>query len=656
MSAAGSAPTLSADRQADLDLALKCYSAAEPRHTHHRKRWEHFYRLFRSYKDTKRQYADARGSQRDVDEVLRSATAGFGADLFIPYVFSTIETIVPRMLSNNPTLLLEPADPKSEDNTEGMKLILTRQQARTGFALTAQDIVKDGCIYGLGVAKTHKVRETVSAPVLERASVPAAGKEWVVGDSREKVLYEGPRVDVLDPFDFLWDPDASNIETAEFVIHRTWRTEDYVRKMLKGKDSPWSLPKGWTIEDVLSGGSRSKKDEIWAERSAAGGIDMAGGKKEREIHEVWEVHSHSGAHVTTVLDRHCPVQSGDNPYWHRQKPFQIYRPTRVPHEFVGIGEAEAMEDLAEEMNELRTGRRNNAALAMQRPIAYMDGMLTPSQISFAPGMMWPVDGDPNQVMNMIQVPDIPFSSYREEDNLKADIERVSGIDDSSSGVGGAEQTATGTQLVQAAANVRIVNKAKLFEKETAKRCCEQMLSINQQFIIEEQVISGPPKPDEAHREFSWYKVGPAELAGTWAIEPDAGSMSPQNEATKRQEGVVFMQTFGPLQGVTDPMAVAKYALTEWGVRNPERFLVPKIPPIPPEVLEMVGETLIAEGRVAPDEFAALVMEAEQQVAAAAQAAEQTGPGGMPGQAPADQGTGAPPAPAGPSPAEPPPAA
>ena len=650
MAAAGGAlPALPAEQQKNLDIVLKAFGVAEPRHKHHQKRWEHFYGLYRAYKDTKRSYRAAQGSRRDVDEVLREARVGFGADLFIPYIFSTIETIVPRMLSNNPTLLVTPADPKSEDNVEAMKLIVDRQQNLTDFVLAAQDICKTGCMYGLAVAKTGWARDTINAPKLERPLVPEKGKAWIVGEPQERVLYEGARTDAVDPFDWFWDPDGWDMRSIGFAIHRTWRGEDYVRKMCAGKDSPWSLPRGWKMEDLLSGGSRSKYDETWSERLAAGGLDNAQ-KKEREIHEVWEFHD--GEQVITVVDRHCVVQAGPNPNWHGRMPFSIYRPTRLPHEMCGIGEAEAMEDLQEEMNELRTGRRNNAALAMQRPIAYMDGMLTPSQINFAPGMMWPVDGDPNQVMSMIQVPDIPFSSYREEDNLKADIERVSGIDDSSSGVGGAEQTATGVQLVQAAANVRIVNKAKLFEKETAKDICEQFVSLNQQHIIEEVDVPGPPKPDEGHREFSWYRLGPEELAGTFAIEPDAGSMSPQNEVAKKQDGQMFMQTFAPLQGVTDPRKVATYGLEHWGVRNPESFLVPQVPPLDPQVLQMVGETLIGEGRVDPNEFAALVQEAEQEVEMAKQAAA-AGPTDMPGGPGNEAPQGGPPQQGAPAPAGPP---
>jgi hypothetical protein len=621
MPAAGAGPALPQKQQQALDLVLNRFGEAESRHKHYEKRWGHFYGLYRSYKDVKRQWASASGNRRDVDDVIRSAQHGFGTPLFIPYTFATIETIVPRMLSNNPQLLVTPADPQSEDNVDAIKLIVDRQQAYTDFVLGSQDVCKLGCIYGLGPQKTCWERETINAPRLEEPSLRTTdGPQWVVGQAKERVLYEGPRATAVDPFDWFWDPFGWDMRTIGYCIHRTWRDEKYIRTALAGKDG-WKLPKGWTLDDLLSSGSRSKHDETWASRLDAQGMERAN-ERQRDIHEVWEFHD--GEQVITVVDRVCVVQMGPNPYWHGQMPFQIFRPTRIPHEMVGMGEVEAMEDLQEEMNELRTGRRDNAALVMQRPFAYMDGMLTPSQIEFGPAKMWPVDGNPSEVIFPIPLQDLPFSSYREEDNLKADIERISGIDDSLAGAGGADQTATGVQLVQAAANVRIANKSRLYEKETVKTCCEQWVSLNQQYIVQEVTVAGPPKPDEGHREFSWYQVGPAELAGTFAVEPEGGSMSPQNEAAKKQDSQMFMQSFMGAPGV-DPTKITEYGLQEYGVRNPQRFLAPQEPQVDPRVLDLLGQTLVQEGRVDPQEFQQLVAEAEAQL----QPADQQGTGGGP---------------------------
>ena len=67
-------------------------------------------------------------------------------------------------------------------------------------------------------------------------------------------------------------------------------------------------------------------------------------------------------------------------------------------------------------------------------------------------MAIPVNGDPRDFLFPIPVPELPASSYREEDAIVDDIQRTSGISDPVTGGDvGASETATGVQLVQQAA-------------------------------------------------------------------------------------------------------------------------------------------------------------------------------------------------------------
>jgi hypothetical protein len=321
---------------------------------------------------------------------------------------------------------------------------------------------------------------------------------------------------------------------------------------------------------------------------------------------VWEFHD--GARVVTIIDRAIPVQAGPN-YWHQEIPFHVYRPTEVLHEMVGIGEIEAIEQLNEEMNELRSQRRDNAQLVLQRPFAYFDGLLDPGDIAFGPGIGIPVEGDPREVIFPIPLQDIPASGYQEEARLQQDIERVSGIDDTTSGAeggGGASATATGVQLVQAAANVRIQLKTKRIEMEIAAPTARQFLELDQQHILEEQPVIGPPRPGEGDREWSWYSIGPEQLAGQYAIDVEGGSTQPKSPVQESQEADSMMMLFGQ-DPLIDPLKPREYALKKKGVANPQSWLKPQEPQIPMHVLEMaeeaMGQELAAAGvPITPDEF------------------------------------------------------
>jgi hypothetical protein len=617
-------PELPENLQTLLDEVQHCWAEAEPRHDHHRKRWERFYGLYRAYRDMKRSYGLAR-SPRDVDEVLQGARTGFGADLFIPYCFSVIETTLPRMLASNPRLGVAPDDPGSEDNTDNVKLMIERQQNRVDYQLTLQTVGKSGLMYGLGVQKLPWARETRKTPVLERPNVQiSGGPEWVISkEPVEKVLYEGPRPEAVDIFDWLWDPHGYDMRSLDYAFHRTWRSDRYVRDMFESKT--WELPEGWDLEDVLTGAGKAKYEEVWSGRDAASGAPSAV-EKGKGIHEVWEFHD--GEKVVTVVNRCCVVQHGPNPYWHGELPFQIFRPTEIIHELNGYGEIEAIEDLQEEMNAMRSQRRDNATLVLQRPFAYFDGLVDPGDIHFAAGMMTPVDGNPRDLLYPIELKDIPFSSYKEEENLQRDIERTSGVDDTLAGAeggGGASSTATGVQMVQAAANLRIALKTKRLSLEVVKPACRQWLGLNQQKIVTSTEIPGPPKPGEGDRQWSWYPIGPAELAGTFAVEPIDESMAPENKIARREEALGLLETFRGDPNV-DQRKLAEHVLERLDiVDRPAQLMAPEEPDVPVQAIDLVRDTLAETGLVDPLQFEELVAEAVAQVQAAQQGTEAPAP-------------------------------
>lgn len=644
---------LSPELRALKEEVCRFYDEAEPTHLYYRRQFSRLYQLWRSYRGLRAEALQAT-SRDQVRDVLNEARAGFGEPLFIPMTFGIVETTVPRMLSTEPRLLVTPADPQSEDNVNGMKLMVDRQQHKTRFTLASQTVAKSGLVYGLGIGKTTWLTTTKRTPVLTqqlRPQLDASGAPvmqmvpvidpatqmpvpdpaqpgrplleakpvlvptWVPSAPQDQVKYSGPIFEGLDVFDFIWDPDGYNAETNRRCIHRLWLTDDECAARFES--GVWQLPEGWTLEDALRSGSRSRKDEVWADRLSATGLD-ARRTSERELHEVWEFWRPT-SEPTVVLDREVPVAHGPAPFWHGDKPFQFFQPTEVMHEMVGIGEIEPIEDLQREMNVLRTQRRDNAALVLQRPFAYFDGYLDPDQIDFAPGKFWPMDGPPSELIFPVPLQDIPFSSYREEESMNADASRAVGLSDSVMGGedAGAPETATGVQMVHAAAGLRISHKTRRFEVMTVGPACEQWVSLNQQHVIEERIVAGPPKPGEGDREYSWYRLGPNELAGSFDIECEGGSMAPQNDAVKLNEAVQTYSTVGP-DPLVDRRRLLEDFFTALGKKNPQSYLLPEMPMIDPRALDLVRDTLAAEHAVDPNEFEALVMEAMDQVDQGAQ--------------------------------------
>jgi hypothetical protein len=539
-------------------------------HKRCRDRWENLYALYAQYTDWRNTLGTDR---RDRDQGLREAQREWGAELFIPYAFSTVETILPRMLSNSPRVIIKPKREAWEDNADAMKTVVESQFANIDYELRLQRIARTGLKLGLGVQKTYWASKKRKGKQLAPATTNS--DKWVV-EPVEHTLIDDPFVEWVDPFDFVWDPFAANVQECEWVIHRTWRSTDYVTRLVEQK--VW---KGVEVEDVRHGsGGSSNYTEVRQNRMRADGYPDF---RAPDVHEVWEYHD--GDRIVTVLDRQWVVQDAPNPAWHGEIPFQVYRPTPRDGRLDGIGEIEPIVDLQYEINTLRSQRRDNATIVLQRAYAYQDGMIDPADFKIGPGRAIPTLGDPREVIFPLPTGDIPASGYQEEARLQADIERTTGIDDSLSGAGNSQQTATGVQLVQAAANERIRMKTRTAEVELVRAAGRQFMALNQQKILSNREVRVPssPTPGEPDRRWAWRRIGPQDLRGEFELEVEGGSMAPENVPQQRQDAQFLLGLLqSPVGQQLDQRLVVEQVLGNAGIKEPARMIVepPKEPTVP----------------------------------------------------------------------------
>lgn len=596
-----------------LDKVQKCFDAAEPVHRVYRDRWDRFYKLYRNYKKLVETY----GASNDRDGVLLDAKREWGADLIVPWSFAVVETVAPRLLSNDPRMIVPPRTPDARESAMAVQELFTADQLEISYDLKLQPTAKRGLWFGLGVQKTFWNRKAKTA----MQTVPSArGDGSYAAQEQEVVLYEGPDAEDVDPYDFYWDPVARDIETARWVLHRTWRDDKYVEQMVKsGRWYPVDLE---TIKGLKSDSSR---DQVWAGRQEAiGQTGAAVTGSDKALHEVWEYHS--GEYVYTVLDRTLVVQADASPYYHREIPFQIFRPTIVPGEFVGIGVIEPIADLSAELNTLRGQRRDNATMALMRAFLYREGRADPRTFKIGPGVGIPVQGDPRNDIVPLEFPDLPASSYREEGAIKQDMELASGISEATAGGTGSgdtagTETATGMQLVQQAANVRIRLAGKNLERELIRPAARQWLEMYRQHIVDQPRQVRVPA-EGAAQGFRHSEVGPEQLLDDLdAPIPDAGSTEPENKVEREQRAAALFQQLSQSPLVNQERLLVHY-LKELGIPDAESFVVvqDEVPQVDPR---LVGEAMRQEG-VPPDviqDILEATLEAEQEGEAEDAAAE-----------------------------------
>lgn len=607
-----------------VERVVKNVDIAEPDHARWRKKADHYNALWNNYQDHKAALRDAT-SEAGRDEVRREAVSVFGSELFVPMAFGIVEAILPQMIANRPRMLATPRDQRSEINVENVQYTIDAQQQKMDYELKLQTIGKDGLICGLGAQKiywkTDYRRRTKLAPSGGPRSINPTG--WQQATTLEQV-FDDPWAEAVDPYDLLWDPFASDVESAAFIIHRSWVRMDYIRTM--AETGQWkNLDNIARVEGL---GSMMKYDEAWANRMTALGYNNISKRGEDRMHEVLEMHT--GDEVITVLDREICVRSEPNPHWHGEKPFQIFRPTEITHRFFGKGEIEPIEWLQREINELRRQRRDNAMFILQKAFAFHDGLVEVDDFKFGPGVGIPVNGDPRELLFPINVGDIPYAGYQEEQALKDDFQFTSGLSDPTAD-NPSQETATGAQLVYQATSRRVANKTRRLELEIIAKGTAQMHALNQQRIIANRdvKIESPPEPGAPDRRWAWKSIGPAELAGEFAWAPEGGSTMPENTPQQREDGRMIYEMFG-----ADPEVVTsevkKVVMRKMGLDHPEAYLRPDNF-VPPETMEILLQAGVPEDVLRAALDAARAGEEMAQQGAPPEQPEQAPNGGPPPQ-------------------------
>ncbi|WCB94500.1 head-tail adaptor [Baekduia alba] len=620
------------EHQSRLEAEVKWFNdVAEPEHKLYEARWDHQDVLYFGHKRFVESYSDA--SVNDRRNVLGDGRKEFGAELHIPYVFSTIHTIGPRTLSNRPKMLFTPRDKIAADNVDNVTTVCNAQQHRADYELKLQTTNLSGLKHGIGIQKTWWRFDSTETFALAMGQ----GGQWVRTPVTRKG-WDDPDCGDVDIRDFYWDPFGDSIQSCRRVLHRSWRDCSYIlERVAAGKDG-WGL---YPLEadDLESGGGAEQHRKAWAGRRFAQGLGTGGLSKGADIHEVWEIHDLTRQEVVTVIDRKWVVAIIKNPYWHCELPFQAYRPIEIEHQFVGVSVIDPIEDLQRELDMLRTDRRWNAMLKLHQTYAYNDGVVDPAQIKIGPGRLVPVNGDPRDLLVPLQVGDIPNSGYQEEAALRADIERTTGVDDTVAGNdGGAAMTATGVQLVQAAAGVRIQAYTRRMELELIKPQASQWLALNQQRWATNRDVPIPamPTPQEPERRWAWRTIGPAELAGEFSVEPEGGSTAPDNVPQDRQDAQMIATIAQQIPGL-DPRQVGLLVMKKLGVPSPERLFAPE-QTVPPETLDILKQEMVSTVGMDPAGAQAMLENALHAALNAREQAQQGG-GGPPekpvdGQAPA----------------------
>lgn len=496
---------------ADINKKIKNFlSWREP----HKQKWDRLYKLYRSY--------------------LEKKNYPWQSNIFVPYAFSTVETIVPRLVSSKPQIDIIPREKDDELYAEVQGKLIDFQWDRLEMENKMPDIIRQCLIFGTVILKvgwnTQIKKKTETYELSE--DLP------LVGDAIREIEYEDgdPTIEMVDLYDFFWDPNGYSIETCSWAGHRVYRSYDYL--MQKQKEGIYKNVQLLEQESKKKFVDQNDFQERFDASLSADPTNFISGVPIENNIEVFEYHEDD--RIITLANRKVIIrEEKKNPFNHGQKGYVRIVDQSVPKEFLGIGEIEPIETLQYELNDMRNQRMDNAVMILNR-MYIVDNNAGVDEDELVSDIGGVIHTDDINGIVPVQQGDLPHSSYREETLIKSDIQQTTGITDYTKGVASdalANETATGISLMQEAGNSRL--RLKMMNIEFAiKKIGELIVSMNAQMIESEKVIR-----IIGDNTIEWATIKPQDLKDNFDVRAQAGSTLEENDAIKRKQALEMYQLF-----------------------------------------------------------------------------------------------------------------
>jgi hypothetical protein len=574
-------PVDEAQHRALVSWCTQAFQAAESARNEHLERWRRWYKLFRSY--IKREKGDWRSKA------------------FIAIPFWVVEVITPRLVSQLPKFLALPVGPEDVEPAKTMETTLEWSAQNSDLYLELVKATKSALKYGTGILKTYwredirRGRRLVPElmPVTMKTDEPVIDPETgmplmdpdgqPVVESREVEVsqvqvgqkveyyyykgYDGPAAEAVDLFNFWVAPEATDIQSARFLIHRVYREWSYIERMVKR--GIYKLPDNLKPGDAYP----NTEDEPLRDRMASIDMDTSGADSTRKPVEVLEFWLDDGR-VITMANRRAILRVSPNPFDHGEKPFARIVDHLAEHEFYGVGEIEVIEGLVDLRNVIANSRVDNLRMVLQA-MFFVDtsALVDLKDLQLRPGGFVRVNtqqGGLDNVIKRIEMGDVTPTAFVETEQIDNAIERITGVSNYTMGQDSpsANDTATGVNLLQQAGDIRFALKSRLMELMGLKDVARQWGANCQQFITEEKLLRlfGP------RGVLDFMPLSPESIQGSFDFDIEVSSAT-QTEGRKRFESMSLLQTLSGYipQGV---MAMVEDVLEAFGKKDIDKYMNP----------------------------------------------------------------------------------
>lgn len=478
--------------------------------------------------------------------ILDQSKYPWRSKLFIPWSFTVVETVIPKVFARDPKWraisrnpIASPPDDSTPvggdivqstaDQASVVNNLLSYQWSHMGMRLKMYDYIKDSLMYSKAQAKVTWNFQMKNKTFME----PIVGKDDKITFEkrvRSDVENDDPLIEIVDPLDIYIDPDATSSGykgNAKFMIQRkTVPLEDL-------KQNP-----NYTNVGKLK--QTNYGDTYLDKQSRFNGATPQTDKHSDlvEILEYWEKDR-----LIVLANRSVVLRDSPNPYNHKEIPFVELDDYRDPHKLYGQSELSVIDPLQREINSIRNQRRDYDNLALNPVVRMVPGTLrNPNSAVMAPGSVWMVS-DLNS-MDVFALPQLQGSSTEIEERTAQDIKMTVAIDEIGIGLlpeNPQRRSATEVVTAQSMAGKRFAIKIALLE-EAVKKMGQLIFALNQQFLDKERMIQIVGERGATE----WVQLTPEDIRGEFFIDIETGSMLPKDEIAARQEAVQLLQYITPI--------------------------------------------------------------------------------------------------------------
>lgn len=439
------------------------------------------------------------------------------------YIFSTVETIRPIMLDNDPKFQSTARQPDglkySNDLNEALMFEWDRENMNRKL-----------------------YRELITTLILGTSV-------WFIPWNSKKKQINGIPV---NPFNVFSDPLATGVEDAEYIIYADYVNEVILRRMfpkkadkLRGSHINYSeLVQGNDVNANIQ--NQILVLDIWT-------LDYEVEEKIESNEKITKSKYPNGRHIILCPEIGVVLHDGENPY-DDGHPFELVKDFDIPNKFWGEGEVAQLLSPQTYMNQL-----NNAVIDTAKATANMPWIIDKNagipygKITGRPGLV--IRKNPGAEVRREPAPQMPIYVTNAIESIKGDIAQISGIYDSLKGdsVTGV-YTAQGILALQEAGQVRIRLKVKLLEDSLGK-IGQKWLSRMRKYWTDDRWLR-ITKTDGSYDIKKFRKVA---LEYEYDIRITAGSTMPVNRPAMLDLMVRMAQTPMPDgEMLVDREAVSQY--------------------------------------------------------------------------------------------------